>query len=92
MEYKLKYIAKECKHGWSVWLKRDVKDVMIGSAIKTEEEVYALINNIPVEIEARYEPDKEIKNLKKKVKELKGYKEKYEELVKYIDKLNFGGK
>jgi hypothetical protein len=49
MEYNLKYITKEYPHGWSIWLERDGKKIMIGSAIKSEKEVYELINNIKLE-------------------------------------------
>lgn len=46
MEYNLTFIKKKYNHGWSVWINRDGKKLMLGSAIKTEEEVYELVRNI----------------------------------------------
>lgn len=58
MEYNLKYIAKEYAHGWSVWIERDGKKTMIGSAIKNEKDIYNLINNIAIEKHYQLEENK----------------------------------
>lgn len=51
MEYQLKYVAKEYEHGWTVWIQRDTRKTMIGSAVKTEAEVNELVSGIKLEKE-----------------------------------------
>ena len=92
MDYKLLYTAKQYKHGWSVWLLRDGKKFMVASSLKNEGEVNKLLSNIELKIEGRYEPELEIKNLKRKVKELSGYKDKYQDLVNHIERQYQGAK
>ncbi|WEG18587.1 hypothetical protein PQ478_08895 [Alkalihalophilus pseudofirmus] len=46
MEYKLKYVIKKYDHGWSVWLQREDRKFLIGSALESEEAVSRLIKEI----------------------------------------------
>ena len=87
MKYELEYVATEYKHGWSVWIKRDSQKFMIASAVKTELEVYQLINGIKLGEVERYVPKEEFKTLKEKIAELEKYKELYEDLVDHISPL-----
>lgn len=77
VKYKeLRYVVKEYKHGWSLWIQRDGRKVMIGSAIKSEDELNELVNSIGIEKEYyREKVDLEKEQLKKKVEELQKYKE-----------------
>lgn len=90
MKYKeLKFVAVEYKHGWSVWVSKDGAKSMLGSAIKTEEEVQQLIGGMKLEM-TRYEKkvDVEKEKLKEQVAELEEYKFLYENLSKVIGSIN----
>lgn len=84
MEYDLKYVAVEYEHGWSAWLKRDGRKFLLGSAIKTEKELYDLLGEIKLEEKTPYASMETIDKLKDKIIELEEYKKKYMSLVRYV--------
>jgi len=79
MEYGLKYVAKEYKHGWSLWLERDDKKYQLGTAIKSEKDVEKLIESITLEKETLTDKDK-LDIALKKIEQL----EKDQELFKSV--------
>ncbi|MFK3936628.1 hypothetical protein ACI2JA_03810 [Alkalihalobacillus sp. NPDC078783] len=85
MEYELKYVAKEYPHGWSLWIVRDDKKFMIGSAIKTELEMNNLISNIKLESKERMSREEKLLD---EIKKLKIYKQSYEELMRKLESRN----
>lgn len=88
MKYEnLKFVAKQYKHGWSVWIKADSKSMLIGSGIKNQIEIDKLIKNIDIELEPLLSR-KEQQKLLSEVEELRAYREKYENLKSKIDSLS----
>lgn len=83
---KVGFVAKQYQQGWSVWVKADAKSMLIGSGIKSEQDVHNLINSMEV-VKERYMSRKEQQKLLKEVEELRAYKANIEKLKPLIQSM-----
>lgn len=81
MEHKLKYIAREYKHGWSLWLERDGKKIQLGTAIENEQGVETIIESIVLVKESLTDKDK-LNIALKKIEMLENNQKVYESVLK----------